>query len=34
MPSFRMSLMSPTLSIFKGMLAKPDHRGELRTVKE
>jgi len=33
MPSFRVSLASPTLSALKEMLKKAEHRGDLRTVK-
>jgi transposase len=33
MPSFRVSLTSPTLTVLKEMLAKAEHRGDLRTVK-
>jgi len=33
MPSFRMSLTSPTSTVLKEMLAKAEHRGDLRTVK-
>ena len=33
MPSFRVSLASPTLSALKEMLNRAEHRGDLRTVK-